>query len=106
MWWIFDGKTVEYIFMIVRLKVPRGREVFVTIRRRFHQEKKINPKNNAMAVAAAMGIEIINEEEYRQLQRLGKFDTKTSGRINTPAEIKTGWCSFLRPAIRPYFCIS
>lgn len=84
----FDEKTSEYIFYDCSPESPAGRRSLCYDDEALASRKENKPKNNAMAVAAAMGIEILNEEEYRQLQRLGKFDTKTSSWINTPAEIR------------------
>lgn len=84
----YDEKTGEYIFYDCSPESPAGRRSFCYDEEALESRKENKPKNNAMAVAAAMGIEILNEEEYRQLQRLGKFDTKTSSWIKTPAEIR------------------
>lgn len=84
----FDGKTGEYIFYDCSPESPAGRRSLCYDEEALESRKENKPKDNAMAVAAAMGIEILNEEEYRQLQRLGKFDTKTSSWIKTPAEIR------------------
>ncbi len=84
----FDEKTGEYIFYDCSTESPTGRRSFCYDGEALASRKENKPKNNAMAVAAAIGIEILNEEQYRQLQRLGKFDTKTSSWIKTPAEIR------------------
>ena len=75
-------------FMIVQLKVLKGVEVFVTIGKHWSQEKENKPQNNAIDMAADMGIELLTEEQYRKLQELGNFDMKTSSWVKTPANIR------------------
>jgi hypothetical protein len=74
--------------MIVRRKVLKTVGVFVTTMKRWRQEKNINQEDSAINLAADMGIEILNEEQYRELQKLGKFDMKTSSWVKTPADIR------------------
>ena len=74
--------------MIVQRKAPKAVEVFATTVKRWSQGKKINQKNNAMDMAAAMGIELLTEEQYRELQKLGNFETKTSSWVKTPSNIR------------------
>jgi hypothetical protein len=83
-----DKKTDEYIFYDCSSESPIGRRN-VCYDREGQEERKANkPENNAIDMAAAMGIEILTEEEYRGLQKLGNFDTKTSSWIKTPSDIR------------------
>jgi hypothetical protein len=84
----YDKKTGEYIFYDCSPESPSGRRSFCYDREALNSRKEHKPKNSAMDMAADMGIEILSEEEYRNLQKLGKFDTKTSSWIQTPAEIR------------------
>jgi hypothetical protein len=84
----FDKKTGEFIFFDCSAESPAGRRSFCYDRAALNARKENKPKNSAMDMAAAMGIEILSEEEYRMLQELGKFDTKTSSWIKTPGEIR------------------
>ena len=84
----YDKKTGEYIFNDCSPESPSGRRSFCYDREALNSRKEHKPKNSAMEMAADMGIEILSEEEYRNLQKLGKFDTKTSSWIHTPAEIR------------------
>lgn len=81
-------KTVEYIFYDCAPESPAGRRSLCYDRQALDARKENKPKNNATDMAAAMGIEILTEEEYRALQQLGKFDTKTSSWVQTPADIR------------------
>src|SRR2546430_10991790 len=72
-----DKKTGEYIFYDCSAESPHGRRSFCYDREALESRKENKPKNNVMDVAAAMGIEILTEEQYRELQRLGDFDTIT-----------------------------
>lgn len=83
-----DKKTGEYIFYDCSLESPNDRRSLCYDREALDSRKENKPKNNAMDMAAAMGIELLSEEEYRELQKLGKFDTKTSSWLNTPSEIR------------------
>ena len=83
-----DKKTGEYIFYDCSAESPNGRRSFCYDREALNSRKEHKPKNSAMDMAADMGIELLSEEEYRNLQKLGKFDTKTSSWIQTPAEIR------------------
>jgi hypothetical protein len=78
----------EYIFYDCSTESPAGRRSFCYDRQALNARKEHKPKNSAMDMAAEMGIEILTEEEYRELQKLGKFDSKTSSWIKTPAEIR------------------
>jgi hypothetical protein len=84
----FDKKTGEYIFYDCSLESPKDRRSLCYDRQALDSRKENKPKNNAMDMAAAMGIELLSEEEYRKLQQLGQFDTKTSSWLNTPSEIR------------------
>ena len=81
-------KTGEYIFYDCSEESPKGRRSVCYDGEALESRKEHKPKNNAMDVAAAMGIELLSEEQYRELQQLGKFDTKTSSWVKTPAEIR------------------
>lgn len=83
-----DKKTGEYIFYDCSAESPIGRRNVCYDRQGQELRKTARPENNAVDMAAAMGIELLSEEQYRQLQQLGKFDTKTSSWIQTPADIR------------------
>ncbi len=83
-----DKKTGEYIFFDCSAQSPKGRTSLCYDREALDSRKEFKPKNNAMDMAAAMGIELLTEEQYLELQKLGEFDTKTSSWIKTPAEIR------------------
>ncbi len=83
-----DKKTGEYIFYDCSAESPKGRRSICYDREALDSRKEHKPENNAVTMAAAMGIELLTEEEYRELQKLGKFDTKTSSWVKTPAEIR------------------
>jgi len=84
----FDEKTGEYIFMDCSAESPAGRRSVCFDREALESRKEHKPENNAVDMAAAMGIELLTEEEYRALQKLGEFDLKTSSWIKTPPEIR------------------
>jgi hypothetical protein len=83
-----DKKTGEYIFFDCSAESPKGRTSVCYDREALDARKEFKPKNNAMEMAAAMGIELLTEEEYLELQKLGNFDTKTSSWVKTPADIR------------------
>jgi hypothetical protein len=83
-----DKKTGEYIFYDCSAESPSGRRSFCYDREALESRKENKPKNSALDMAAAMGIEILTEEQYRVLQQLGKFDTKTSSWVKTPPAIR------------------
>ena len=83
-----DGKTGEYIFYDCSAESPKGRRSVCYDREGLESRKEFKPENNAMDMAAAMGIELLTEEQYRELQKLGKFDTKTSSWVQTPPAIR------------------
>jgi hypothetical protein len=84
----FDKMTGEYIFYDCSAESPAGRRSFCYDDEALKSRKENKPKNSAMEMAAAMGIEILPEEQYRELQKFGKFDTKTSSWLKTPADIR------------------
>lgn len=84
-----DRKSGQFIFCDCSAESPKGRRSCCYDRKALDARKEHKPKTNAMEMAAAMGIEILTEEEYRQLQELGEFDTKTSSWIMTPEEIRS-----------------
>jgi hypothetical protein len=83
-----DKKKGEYIFYDCSAESPEGRRSLCYDREALESRKEHKPKNNVMDMAAAMGIEILTEEQYRELQKLGKFDTKTSSWVRTPSDIR------------------
>lgn len=83
-----DEKTGEYFFYDCSAESPRGRRSVCYDREGQESRKENKPENNAVDMAAAMGIEILTEEQYRELQKLGTFDTKTSSWLKTPADIR------------------
>jgi hypothetical protein len=83
-----DRKTGEYIFDDCSAESPKGRRSVCYDREALESRKEHKPKNSAMDMAAAMGIEILTEEQYRELQTLGSFDTKTSSWVKTPPDIR------------------
>lgn len=83
-----DKKTGEFIFYDCSAESPLDRRNFCYDREALDKRKTAKPKNSAMDVAAAMGIELLTEDQYRELQKLGEFDTKTSSWVKTPAEIR------------------
>jgi len=83
-----DKKTGEYIFFDCSAESPKGRTSVCYDREGLESRKEHKPENNAMDMAAAMGIELLTEEQYQELQKLGDFDTKTSSWVKTPADIR------------------
>lgn len=84
----FDKKTGEYVFYDCSPESPKGRRSLCYDRKAWEARKEHKPSGTAMDMAEEMGIEILTEEEYRQLQELGEFDLKTSSWVKTPAEIR------------------
>lgn len=84
----YDEKTTEYIFCDCSAESPKGRRSVCYDHEALLSRKEHKPQNNAIDMAAAMGIELLTEEQYRALQMLGNFDTKTSSWIKTPAQIR------------------
>ncbi|WP_019639332.1 DUF4256 domain-containing protein [Paenibacillus fonticola] len=83
-----DPETDAYIFYDCAAESPKGRRSVCYDREALESRKEHKPKNNAMDMAADMGIEMLTEEQYRALQRLGNFDTKTSSWVITPTPIR------------------
>lgn len=84
----YDQGTEEYIFCDCSAESPKGRRSVCYDREALESRKEHKPENNALDMAASMGIEILTEEQYRELQKLGKFDLKTSSWVKTPANIR------------------
>ncbi len=82
------GQAGEYIFYDCSAESPEGRRSICYDREGLESRKEHKPKNNAIDMAAAMGIELLTEEQYRDLQKLGNFDTKTSSWLKAPSEIR------------------
>jgi len=83
-----DKKTGEYIFFDCSPESPKGRRSVCYDHEALEARKEHKPKDSAINMAAAMGIEILTEDEYRELQKLGDFDTKTSSWVKTPSDIR------------------
>jgi Protein of unknown function (DUF4256) len=83
-----DNKTGEYIFYDCSAESPNGRRSLCYDREALESRKENKPKGNATDMAAAMGIELLAEDQYRGLQKLGHFDSKTSSWVKTPSEIR------------------
>ena len=84
----FDKKTGEYIFYDCSAESQKDSRSFCYDREALESRKEHKPANNAIDMADAMGIELLTEEQYRELQKLGNFDTKTSSWVKTPSEIR------------------
>ncbi|MGG3854207.1 DUF4256 domain-containing protein [Caldifermentibacillus hisashii] len=84
----FDKETGEFIFYDCSPESPKGRRSVCYDREALESRKKHKPQNNAIDMARDMGIEILSEEQYRELQKLGHFDTKTSSWVKTPENIR------------------
>jgi hypothetical protein len=83
-----DKKTGEIIFMDCSPESPKGRRSICYDHEALEARKENKPENSAVMMAAEMGIELLSEEEYRELQKLGKFDAKTSSWVKTPADVR------------------
>ena len=83
-----DNKTGEYFFYDCSAESPKDRRSLCYDRKALDERKEFKPKNSAIDLAAAMGIELLTGEQYRELQQLGNFDTKTSSWVQTPADIR------------------
>jgi hypothetical protein len=83
-----DSKTGEYIFYDCSVESPKGRRSLCYDREALESRKEYKPKDSAVDVAVDIGIELLTEEQYRELQKLGDFDTKTSSWVKTPAAIR------------------
>jgi hypothetical protein len=84
----YDKKSGEYLFCDCSAESPDGRRSVCYDRAGLESRKEHQPKNSAMDMAAAMGVELLTEEQYRELQKLGPFDTKTSSWLKTPPDIR------------------
>ncbi|SDM19852.1 Protein of unknown function [Daejeonella rubra] len=84
----YDKKTDEYIFYDCSAESPKDRRSICYDHEALESRKEHKPQNSAIDMAAAMGIELLTEEQYRELQKLGNFDTKTSSWVQTPPEIR------------------
>ncbi len=84
----WDKKTGEFIFYDCSAESPKGRRSVCYDREALDGRKEHKPKDSAIDMAAAMGIELLTEEQYRELQKLGSFDTKTSSWVQTPSDIR------------------
>ena len=83
-----DKKTGDYIFYDCSAESPKGRRSLCYDREALDSRKENKPKGNAEEMAAAMGVELLTEEQYRDLQKLGEFDTKTSSWVKTPSNVR------------------
>lgn len=84
----YDRKTGEYIFFDCSAESPKGRRSICYDPAALESRKQYKPENSAIGMAEQMGIEILSEAQYRKLQESGKFDTKTSSWIETPADVR------------------
>ncbi|HOU02965.1 MAG TPA: DUF4256 domain-containing protein [Bacteroidales bacterium] len=84
----YDKKTGEYIFFDCSSESPEGRRSLCYDRKALDSRKESKPKDNALDMAAAMGIEILTEDQYQELQKHGNFDTRTSSWLKTPSRIR------------------
>jgi hypothetical protein len=84
----YDNETGEYIYSDCSVESPKGRRSVCYDREALESRKEHKPENSAIDMAADMGIEILTEEQYRELQKLGNFDMKTSSWVKTPSEIR------------------
>lgn len=84
----YDKKTGEYIFYDCSAESPKGRRSLCYDRAALDSRKEYKPADSAVDMAATMGIELLTEEQYRQLQKIGNFDLKTSSWVKTPANIR------------------
>jgi hypothetical protein len=83
-----DKKSGEYIFYDCSAETPKGRRSICYDHEALEARKENKPENSAIQMATGMGIELLSEEQYRELQKLGKFDMKTSSWVKTPADIR------------------
>ncbi|MCB0549107.1 MAG: DUF4256 domain-containing protein [Phaeodactylibacter sp.] len=84
----YDKQSSEYIFYDCSAESPKGRRSVCYDPEALESRKENKPKNSAVGMAAEMGINLLTEEQYRELQKFGKFDTKTSSWIETPADLR------------------
>lgn len=85
----YDAETNEFIFYDCAAESPKGRRSICYDREALESRKQHKPENSVMDMAASMGIELLTEEQYRELQKLGNFDTKTSSWLKTPADLRS-----------------
>jgi hypothetical protein len=85
---VYDEGSDEYIFFDCSAESPKGRRSVCYDREALESRKENKPQNNAVDMASEMGIEVLTEEQYRELQKLGEFDTKTSSWVKTPDNIR------------------
>ncbi|HEV2396393.1 MAG TPA: DUF4256 domain-containing protein [Candidatus Sulfotelmatobacter sp.] len=83
-----DKKTGEYVFVDCSEESPKARRSLCYDREALDSRKENKPKGNALEMAASMGIELLTEEQYRELQKMGEFDTKTSSWVKTPSSVR------------------
>jgi hypothetical protein len=83
-----DKKTGEYIFYDCSAESPKGRRSICYDREALESRKEHKPEGSAINMAAAMGVELLTEDQYRELEKLGNFDTKTSSWVTTPSHIR------------------
>jgi len=83
-----DKKTAEYIFYDCSAESPKGRRSLCYDREALDSRKENKPKDNAVDMAASLGVELLSEEQYRELQKLGEFDVKTSSWVKTPSAVR------------------
>ena len=97
----------DYLFCDCSAESPKGRRSVCYDREGLDSRKKHEPENNAIEMAAAMGIAILMEEQYRELQKLGDFDTKTSSWVKTPSDVRElGGALFVIDAMAVFSCIT
>ena len=84
----YDKKTGEYIFYDCSAESPKGRRSICYDREALESMKEHKPANSAVAMAADMGVELLTEDQYRELQQIGNFDLKTSSWVTTPSDIR------------------
>ncbi len=84
----YDKKSDEYLFFDCSVESPSGRRSLCYDNDALNKRKSAKPRNSALGLAAEMGVDVLNEEQYYELQKLGNFDTKTSSWIYTPSEIR------------------
>ena len=85
----FDKKSGEFIFYDCSAESPKARRSLCYDRKAWESRKEHKPESDAVSMAAEMGVELLTEEEYRSLQKLGEFDLKTSSWVKTPREVRT-----------------
>lgn len=83
-----DKKTGEYVFVDCSAESPKGRRSVCYDREALESRKEHKPKDSAIDMAKAMGVEVLTEEQYRELQKVGEFDLKTSSWVQTPAAVR------------------